>query len=109
MSVSETQLFIYPVYTNNIFNLEKKICFSVNYVINDLFMIQYDPADGFSIPSSETAKWCDSKIQDLASESLDADELAKKLNLQTSLDVIYELSLKSNIFGDDETAESTND
>ena len=59
--------------------------YSINCVINDTFLVQFEPVEGFTIPSSELAFWIDGKEQDTATEIIDPDDLAKHLKLPTSL------------------------
>lgn len=78
--VTETQLHAYYDVEND------TIGYSINYAINDEFMIQFDPTEGFTIPDSGAACWNDDKNQDQAGLIFDADELAIKLGLSDNLD-----------------------
>jgi hypothetical protein len=82
------------------FTFEKKLIWSVNYGINDDFMIQYDPKYGFAIPSGNEASWNGVEAQNKACNKFDADDLARKIGLETEISEIAKSVY--DFYGDDE-------
>lgn len=76
---------------------------SANFAINDAWMLQYDPTDGFSIPSSNESSWNDNDnpgAQDNAVENFVADDVASFLEIPTDLKTI-ENEYGVDLYGDD--------
>ena len=63
--------------------------FTLNFAINNEFMIQFNGSD-FSIPHASEVCWNNDVIQNIAHYSIDSDELVKKLGL----DEVEDMSIK---------------
>ena len=86
LAVTDTQLHLFvddkgQRYEGGEIELE----YSISYAINDAFMIQYAPVTGFTIPDAAEASWNNDTIQDVACNTVNANELARILNLPKSL------------------------
>lgn len=88
--------------------IDEKLSFSMNYAIDDSFMIQLGEDGKFSIPTGNEASWNDAAKQDAAFEQYDANELAKELGLPTELSDIYEC-YSPDFYGDNDAKELINE
>ena len=81
-TVTDTQLFVWTD--------EDELGFSINYVINNDFLIQLDSEGEFTIPASDEATWNNAESQDDAAEKFCAAELAEELELPTDTSDLLE-------------------
>jgi hypothetical protein len=80
--VTDVQIFVHGMY-------EENLSWGVNFAINNDFMIQFDSGN-FSIPSGDEASWNDADKQTEACAVIDADDLARELDLPTTITELCE-------------------